>query len=84
MRERYIKITKQLQNLNPEKIQFIYNKNKVWEFNYLLSKDGSVIGTVKSFNKRNKLYNKILEKQEKEEKSTTINQLIDTDNLPLN
>ena len=53
----------QLENLNPEKIQFIFGENGVWEFNYLLSKDGSVVGTKKSFNKRNKLYNKILDKQ---------------------
>lgn len=72
----------QLKNLNPEKIQFIYNESEVWEFNYLLSKDGAVIGKIKSFNKRNKLYNEILEKQESEEKSN--NQLLDTDNLSLN
>jgi len=58
---------KQLKNLSPEKIQFIYNENDFWEFNYLLSKNGSVIGTIKSFNKRNKLYNEILEKQNKED-----------------
>jgi hypothetical protein len=57
----------QLKNLNPEKIQFIYNESGFWEFNYLLSKNGSVIGTIKSFNKRNELYNKILEKQKNEE-----------------
>jgi hypothetical protein len=54
----------QLINLNPEKIQFIYNKEDEWEFNYLLSRDGAVIGQVKSFNKRNKLYNDILKAQE--------------------
>ncbi|MFK7032207.1 hypothetical protein [Flavobacterium oreochromis] len=51
-------------NLDPEKIQFIYSENDNWEFNYLLSKNGSVIGTIKSFSQRNELYNKILEKQE--------------------
>ena len=56
---------KQLENLNPEKIQFIYNKNEKWEFNYLLSKNGSVVGTIKTFNKRNEVYNEILEKQNK-------------------
>lgn len=59
----------QLQNLHPEKIQFLYNTGDLWEFNYLLSKDGSVIGTIKSFNKRNKLYNKILEQQNQQSKS---------------
>jgi hypothetical protein len=55
----------QLENLNPEKIQFIYNDEDTWEFNYLLSKTGAVIGTIKSFNKRNDLYNKMLEAQNK-------------------
>lgn len=58
----------QLINLDPEKVQFVFNENDAWEFNYLLTKKGSVIGTIKSFNKRNKLYNKILEKQNNEEK----------------
>jgi hypothetical protein len=58
----------QLINLEPEKIQFVYNDNESWEFNYLLTKNGSVIGTIKSFNKRNELYNKILEKQNRDEK----------------
>lgn len=56
-----------LKNLDPEKIQFVYSDNKEWEFNYLLSKTGAVIGTIKSFNKRNELYNKILKKQNEEE-----------------
>jgi hypothetical protein len=53
----------QLKKLNPEKIQFIFNKSEEWEFNYLLSKDGAVIGRLKAFNKRNKLYNDILKSQ---------------------
>ncbi len=53
----------QLINLKPEKIQFIYNKQDEWEFNYLLNKDGAVIGQIKAFNKRNKLYNDILKAQ---------------------
>lgn len=61
----------QLINLDPEKIQFVYNENDSWEFNYLLSKQGSVIGTIKSFSKRNELYNKILEKQNNEEKRSS-------------
>jgi len=55
----------QLKNLDPEKIQFTFNENDIWEFNYLLTKTGAVIGTIKSFNKRNELYNKILEQQNK-------------------
>ncbi len=61
----------QLMNLEPEKIQFVYNDNESWEFNYLLTKNGSVIGTIKSFNKRNELYNKILEKQKRDEKGSS-------------
>lgn len=61
----------QLQNLQPEKIQFIYNESEHWEFNYLLSKDGSTVGTIKSFNKRNQLYNEILKKQEEREKGSS-------------
>jgi hypothetical protein len=61
----------QLKNLDAEKIQFIYNDNDIWEFNYLLTKTGAVIGTIKSFNKRNELYNKILEKQNNEEKGSS-------------
>jgi len=53
-----------LVNLNPEKIQFIYNDDDEWEFNYLLDKEGAVIGQLKAFNKRNELYNKILKAQE--------------------
>lgn len=60
----------QLMNLVPEKVQFVYNENDTWEFNYLLAKNGSVVGTMKSFNKRNELYNKILEKQNNEEKGS--------------
>ena len=58
----------QLKNFNPEKILFVYNENKTWEFNYLLTTTGSVIGTIKSFTKRNEMYNNILEKQNNKEK----------------
>jgi hypothetical protein len=61
----------QLQNLHPEKIQFIYNEREQWEFNYLLSNDGSTVGTIKSFNKRNQLYNEILKKQDESEKGNS-------------
>lgn len=53
----------QLKFLNPEKMQFIYNKEDCWEFNYLLSKEGEVIGIEKPFRKRNELFQQILEKQ---------------------
>ncbi|MEM0578746.1 hypothetical protein [Flavobacterium polysaccharolyticum] len=58
-------------NLEPEKIQFVYNDNDCWEFNYLLSKNGSVIGIIKSFDERNQRYNEILEKQNNEEKGNS-------------
>lgn len=61
----------QLKNLNPEKIQFVFNENEQWEFNYLLAKDGSTVGTIKSFNKRNQLYNEILKVQEEREKGSS-------------
>lgn len=57
----------QLKNLKPEKIQFVYNDDDAWEFNYLLSADGSTIGTIKAFNKRNMLYNQILQAQNERE-----------------
>lgn len=60
----------QLKNFNPEKMMFVYNENETWEFYYLLSPNGSVIGTIKSFNKRNNMYNNILEKQNSEEKDS--------------
>jgi hypothetical protein len=61
----------QLKNFDAEKIQFTFSDNDIWEFNYLLTKTGAVIGTIKSFNKRNELYNKILEKQNNEEKGSS-------------
>ncbi|MCG9880795.1 MAG: hypothetical protein MH472_09380 [Bacteroidia bacterium] len=61
----------QLANLRPEKIQFIYGENDNWEFNYLLSKNGAVIGTIKTFNNRNELYNSILEKQKTDERKSS-------------
>ena len=61
----------QLTNLDPQKIQFVYSDTDNWEFNYLLSKTGSAIGTIKSFNKRNELYNQILEKQNKEQEGSS-------------
>lgn len=60
----------QLKNLNPEKILFIYNENETWEFNYLLSTNGAVIGTKKSFKKRDEMYNSILKKQNNERKDS--------------
>ena len=44
-----------------EKIQFVLNKENYWNLNYLLSKEGKVIGKPKYFNERNIVYRKILE-----------------------
>jgi hypothetical protein len=49
-----------LKNLRPEKIQFTFNDNKEWEFNYLLSVTGEAIGTEKSFKSRDDMYKKLL------------------------
>lgn len=51
-----------LRNLNPEKIQFIFENNK-WKFNYLLTNTGKVIGDEKSFKKRDETYLNLLKKQ---------------------
>ncbi|RLF02787.1 MAG: hypothetical protein DRJ64_08960 [Thermoprotei archaeon] len=40
--------------LGAEKIQYLLNNDGVWEFNYLLSNTGAVIGTEKSFSRRSK------------------------------
>lgn len=52
-----------LNKLSPEKIQFIYSNEDKWEFNYLLTKNGEVIGVEKSFKARNEMYKDILKKQ---------------------
>jgi len=54
---------KQLKNLKPEKIQFLFNDAKEWEFNYLLTKKGGAIGKEKAFKNRNELYKKLLDQQ---------------------
>jgi hypothetical protein len=52
-----------LKNLNPEKIQFLFNEENEWEFNYLLTAEGEAIGKEKAFKKRNDLYQKLLTSQ---------------------
>jgi hypothetical protein len=54
---------KLLKNLKPEKIQFLFNEEKDWEFNYLLTKKGEAIGKEKAFKNRNELYKKLLNQQ---------------------
>ncbi|AYL98357.1 hypothetical protein [Mucilaginibacter celer] len=49
-----------LKNLKPEKIQFIFNENKEWEFNYLLTEKGEAIGSEKAFKNRDEMYKNLL------------------------
>lgn len=52
-----------------EKIQFYYNDKKDWELNYMLTLDGSTIGTKKAFDRRDiafqELVNKMIEQDNK-------------------
>jgi hypothetical protein len=45
-----------------EKIQFYYNDKNVWELNYMLTKDGSTIGTKKAFDRRDKAFQELVNK----------------------
>ena len=56
-------IESSIKNLNAEKIQFFFNEENKWEINYILASDGKVIGTKKSFKKRNEFFQKMIEKQ---------------------
>jgi len=56
------KLTK-LKTLKPEKVQFLFNKDKEWEFNFLLTKNGEAIGKEKSFKKRDEIFKKIIDRQ---------------------
>jgi hypothetical protein len=44
-----------------EKMQFIYSEEQKWEFNYLLTGNGEVIGTPKSYNNRTKFIEGVIE-----------------------
>lgn len=55
---------------NAEKIQFYLNEENNWELNYMLTKDGKVIGTEKSFKRRDDFFQKMVETQrEKDNKN---------------
>lgn len=45
--------------LDISEIHFIFNSKNKWEFSYLITAEGSIVGTKQSFNKRNKLLNRI-------------------------
>ena len=38
--------------LGAERVQFLLNKSGEWEFNYLLTDKGQVIGTIESFSRQ--------------------------------
>ena len=57
-----------IKKLNAEKIQFFYNETNKWEINYILASDGKVIGTKKSFEKRDDYFQKMVEEQKENEK----------------
>lgn len=45
--------------LDISEIHFIFNSKNKWEFSYLITVEGSIVGTKQSFNKRDKLLNRI-------------------------
>ncbi|MCK8143441.1 hypothetical protein MW871_16235 [Flavobacterium sp. I-SCBP12n] len=57
-----------INKLNAEKIQYFFNEDNKWEMNYILASDGKVIGTKKSFKKRDDYFQKMVEEQKKNEK----------------
>lgn len=57
-------------NFNAEKIQYLYTEGKNWELNYLLTKDGKVIGTEKSFKRRDDFFQEMVKVQKEKENNT--------------
>ncbi|MCK0114663.1 hypothetical protein M8845_18620 [Gelidibacter japonicus] len=54
-----------IKHLKAEKIQFIFNEENKWEMNYILASNGKVIGTKKSFRKRDEYFQLMVEKQKR-------------------
>jgi len=52
-----------INDLGAEKIQFYLNEEKTWEMNYLITNEGKVIGTKKSFKKRDDFFQSLVNKQ---------------------
>ena len=50
--------------LRAEMIQFLMNKDGVWEFNFLLTADGRVIGTREAFDRRTRMFKAQLRRSE--------------------
>jgi hypothetical protein len=59
-----------IESFNAEKIQFLLSEENNWELNYLLTKDGKVIGTKKSFKRRDDFFQEMVEKQTNKNKKT--------------
>lgn len=59
-----------IKQLKAEKIQFFFNEENKWEINYILTSNGKVIGTKKSFKKRDEYFQKMVEKQKKRNKKS--------------
>lgn len=59
-----------IKSFKAEKIQFHLNQenNNTWEINYILTKDGKVIGTKNSFKRRDDFFQAMVEKQIKKKK----------------
>lgn len=57
------KIEELSKNVKIAKIQFLLDKKGNWKFNYLITKNGSSIGTKESFKKRNKKFELITKRK---------------------
>lgn len=47
---------------NAEKIQFVFNNELEWKLNYMLTENGEVIGKKKNFDKRSKIFKKMMKR----------------------
>ena len=56
-----------IKTFNAEKVQYFLNEDNEWELNYLLTKDGKVIGTKKSFKKRDDFFQEMVKIQQEKE-----------------
>jgi hypothetical protein len=57
-----------IKTFNVEKIQYFLNDKNIWELNYMLTEEGKVIGTKKSFKRRNDFFQEMIEKQDEIDK----------------
>ena len=54
-----------------EKIQFSFGEKNTWELNYMLTKDGAVIGTKKAFDRRDEAFSEFLNKMLEKDNNDT-------------